>query len=77
MRVDWSTPLTDTWPEAKAAADAERERFRLMFKTVTVTGRHTYGPHESKVTHTDLTCCTLCGALVGNKSKHDDSHRNS
>lgn len=75
MRVNWSGPLTDTWPEAKAAEQAERERVRSMFTTVDVTGRHSYGPHEAKVTYTSLACCKRCGAYVGDKKGHDAWHR--
>lgn len=76
-RADWSGPLTDTWPEAKVAERAERERLRSLFTTVSAVGHHSYSEFEVKVVQTEMTCCTLCGALVGIEKRHDEWHRAS
>lgn len=86
LRIDWSTPLTDAWPEAKAIEAAERlqriaaqavesARLSALFKTVSFTGHHGYGEGGIKIVRTNLTLCDQCGALVGSKERHDEWHQ--
>lgn len=73
-KTDWTGPLTDTWPEAKAAQEAERVRLNSLFKSISVTGHHSYGEGEVKIVRTTLTVCTRCGVVVGDRKAHDDWH---